>query len=286
MRNVLPNEIPKSSKAPTVDNGATKNKKMNVKIDKILNAIDYKMQIIDSFRPFSKEAIERVWQDEAVNYIYNSEAIEGNTITLNETYLILKDGVTIGGKPLHYLLDTVSHGNAFGYILQLVQTDFEISEKNIIDVLLKLHAIIKPSKCREFEIGNFRLCDVSIGGTVYTPPSAEEVESLMAYYLPKCLKYENPIVQAGIAHYYIAQIHPFSDGNGRAARLFSNFLLRKSGYPPYILKLEDRQNYYAALDANHSLDNPEYFLEYFAASCQDNMGRLFERLEKYLKART
>lgn len=253
-------------------------------IETLLNAIDHKMQIIDSYRPYSREAIEKIWLEEQVSYVYNSEAIEGNTLTLNETYLVLKDGVTIGGKPLAHLLDTVNHGNAFKHILELTKNDFILSQENIIDTLLDLHAIIKPSGCREFEIGNFRVCEVAIGGTTYTPPSVEDIEPLMEKYLPQCLDYIHPVIQAGVAHYHIAQIHPFSDGNGRSARLFSNLLLRESGYPPFVLKLEERQEYYRALDMTHSLDNPEYFLEFFVSSCYKNTEQIFNRLESYLKS--
>jgi len=253
-------------------------------IKTLLASIDHKMQIIDSYRPYSKEAIEKVWLDEQVSYVYNSEAIEGNTLTLNETYLVLKDGVTIGGKPLSHLLDTVNHGKAFKYILELTTGGFKLSKENIIDTLLDLHSIIKPSGCREFEIGNFRLCEVAIGGTIYTPPSIEDIEPLITKYLPQCLDYTHPIIQAGVAHYHIAQIHPFSDGNGRVARLFSNLLLRESGYPPFILKLEDRQDYYRALDIIHSLDHPEHFLDYFTQVCYSNTEQIFSRLEGYLKS--
>lgn len=242
------------------------------------------MQIIDSYGSYSKEAINKIWLDEKVNYVYNSEAIEGNTLTLNETYLVLKDGITVGGKPLNYLLDTVNHGRAFEYLLELLNGDFTLSQRNVVDTLLKLHSIIKPSGCREFEIGAFRLCDVVIGGTTYIPPSAEETEPLIEKYLPKFLDYKHPVVQSGVAHFYIAQIHPFSDGSGRVARLFSNLILRKDGYPPFILKLEDRQNYYKALDLTHSLDDPNYFVEYFVESCYKNTERLFTRFESYLKA--
>lgn len=256
----------------------------NIKtIETILDAIDYKMQIIDSYRPYNQEAIKKIWLEEQVSYVYNSEAIEGNTLTLNETYLVLKDGITIGGKPLAHLLDTVNHGNAFKYILNLVQSDFKLSQENIVDTLLNLHAIIKPSGCNELEIGNFRICEVAIGGTIYTPPSSENVERLIKKYLPECLDYEHPIIQAGAAHYYIAQIHPFSDGNGRSARLLSNLILRENGYPPFILKLEERQDYYRFLDMAHSLDNPKYFLEFFVNSCYKNTEQIFNRLESYVK---
>lgn len=253
-------------------------------MEQLLRDIDFKMQIIDSYRPYkSEEAINKIWMDEKVNYVYNSEAIEGNTLTLNETYLVLKDGITIGGKPLNYLLDTVNHGKAFERILQLLDANFKLSKDNAIDALLNLHSIIKPSGCREFEIGAFRLCDVLIGGTTYVPPSADDIEPLIEKYLPTFLDYEHPIVQSGVAHYYIAQIHPFSDGNGRVARLFSNLILRKDGYPPFILKLEDRQDYYKALDFTHSLDDPNYFVEYFVKSCYKNTEQIFNRLESYLR---
>lgn len=247
-----------------------------------LKKIDFLMQKLDTYRPYSIEAINKVWLDEDIEYIYNSEAVEGNTLTLRETYLVLKDGVTVGQKPIGYLLDTVNHKGAYEFMLNFIEDGEKYKDYTLEDVVLKLHEILRPHGLKEFECGNYRYDEVRIKGSTHIPPEAKEIENLMKNFLSKVENENNSIIKACDLHFYITEVHPFFDGNGRVARLTLNLMLRKDGYLPFLLKLEDRETYNQALE-NSSLNNPNPFREWFVNKYLNDLELKVEKLEKYLQ---
>jgi Fic family protein len=203
--------------------------------------IDYLYSKLKSIRPLSSESVRRLSEDFMIDYTFNSNAIEGSTLTLEETALVLKEGVTIGGKPLKHHLEAVGHRDAYYFVEELIKDKTTISEKEIKDI----HSLVLMD--RKEDRGVYRSVPVSIGG--YHPCQPYEVpikmEQLMAEYNDEMQKL-HVIERAAVFHLIFETIHPFIDGNGRVGRLMLNFELMKEGFPPINIKFTDREKYYNA----------------------------------------
>lgn len=186
---------------------------------------------------------------------YHSNAIEGNTLTLRETAMILQDGITIAEKPIKDHLDLIGYKDAFEYIMELADRNTLLTEKNIKDI----HSLVLMNDAQNR--GVYRRLPITIVGALHTLPQpylvAIQMEQLLQDYAE--LKQTHHIIEAvSIFHLRFEGIHPFIDGNGRTGRLILNLELIKSGLLPINIKFADKREYYACFDdyygANHTSD--------------------------------
>ena len=207
--------------------------------------LDEKKQKLDSKRPLPKETLKSLEENFKLEWTYNSNAIEGNTLTLKETKVVL-EGITIGGKTMREHLEVINHKEAIEFLEELVQYNNELSEMDIKNI----HAIVLKGIDNE-NAGRYRTENVIISGASHIPPDAIIVPELMEkliYRYDEWKEKYHPIIVAALLHAEFVKIHPFIDGNGRTARLLMNFEVMKNGYPPIIIKNEERHKYYDALD--------------------------------------
>jgi len=222
------------------------------------NYIDNLKESIDQHRPFSKGLANSLHEKLIVEWTYNSNAIEGNTLTLSETKVVL-EGITIGGKSMVEHLETINHREAILFIEDLISNKEPLSEWNIKNI----HALILK-EIDNINAGKYRTENVVISGARHIPPKHYEVgdlmQKLMAEYQNEW-KVFHPVVRAALLHGEFVKIHPFIDGNGRTSRLLLNFELMKNGYTPIIIKNEERAKYYDVLDLAHTTLNYEPFIK-------------------------
>jgi len=215
--------------------------------ESLLKKIDEKKHRLDRLRPLPKDAIQKLLEDMKLRHTYHSDAIEGNTLTLQETKLVLEEGITIGGKPLKDHIEAQNDAEAFDFMLQLVQKKIPFSQESI----QQIHEIVTKGLMKDS--GKYRTGNVRITGSSITPPSYTKVISLMDDYIHTIKKIPvRPLKKAAYIHHQLVWIHPFLDGNGRVARLVTNLFFMQQGYPPVVLKQEQRKTYYHAL---HQADN-------------------------------
>lgn len=229
-----------------------------------IKSIDEQKQLIDSNRPFSNELENKIFQKLKLDWNYNSNAIEGNQLSYGETIAFLNFGLTAKGKPFKDHLDIKGHNEAIGFMLQLIKEDRPLSEDDIKD----LHKIIlvEPyfSKTispqgiefeKEIKIGQYKTSPnhvKTVSGDIhyYTNPEevAFEMNNLLEWYRNAEEENLHPIIISAIFHHKFTSIHPFDDGNGRLARILSNFILLKHHYPVIVIKNKDKVQYYSALN--------------------------------------
>jgi Fic family protein len=194
---------------------------------------------LKSIRPLSSESVRRLSEDFMIDYTYHSNAIEGSTLTLEETALVLKEGITIGGKPLRHHLEAIGHRDAYCYIEDLVKNQTPVSEWTIKEI----HSLVLMD--RQSDRGTYRSVPVRVGA--FHPCQPYEVpiqmEQLMIDYNGE-MQNLHIIERAAVFHLKFETIHPFIDGNGRVGRLLLNFELMKEGCPPINIKFSDRMKYY------------------------------------------
>ncbi len=204
---------------------------------------------LDEFRPFDAYQIEKLREVFDTEYTFNSNKIEGNSLTLRETDLVINKGITIGGKSVREHLEAVNHAQAVTLMRELAGRNADITDRTVRD----LHAVVLQA-IRPAAAGNYRLESVRIGGSQYAPPNFAKVPSLMDdmfrwYDASKATMH--PVQLAAEMHEKLATIHPFVDGNGRTSRLLMNLILLRSGYPVTVISGEraERQRYYDTLEA-------------------------------------
>jgi len=233
------------------------NKKNYLGLEFDFSYIDSLKESIDQHRPFPKGLANLFHEKLIVEWTYNSNAIEGNTLTLSETKVVL-EGITIGGKSVVEHLETINHREAILFVEELISSKEPLSEWNIKNI----HALILK-EIDNSNSGKYRTENVVISGAKHIPPKYYEVgdlmQKLMAEYQNKWKDY-HPVARATLLHGEFVKIHPFIDGNGRASRLLLNFELMKSGYTPIIIKNEDRAKYYDVLDLAHTTMNYKPFI--------------------------
>lgn len=206
--------------------------------------VDDKLAKLNSKRPLPKSTLKSLEEKNILDWTYNSNAIEGNTLTLRETKVVL-EGITVGGKSVKEHLEVINHKEAILFLEDLVKKDLCLSEWNIKNI----HTLILK-EIDNTNAGKYRLENVVISGASQKPIDyikvPEEMEKLMNKY-EEWDKY-HPLIRSALLHGEFVFIHPFIDGNGRTARLLMNFEAMKNGYLPIILKAEIRAKYYDALD--------------------------------------
>ncbi len=220
--------------------------------------LDSLKESIDEHRPFSKGLANSLQEKLIVEWTYNSNAIEGNTLTLSETKVVL-EGITIGGKSMIEHLETINHREAILFIEKLISNKEPLSEWNIKNI----HALILK-EIDNTNAGKYRSENVVISGAKHIPPKHYEIGDLMQKLIAEYQsEWEgfHPVVRATLLHGEFVKIHPFIDGNGRTSRLLLNFELMKYGYPPIIIKNTQRARYYDVLDLAHTTMNYEPFVK-------------------------
>lgn len=220
--------------------------------------INEKKDIINSHRPFSQNMTRQLRDKLIIEWTYNSNAIEGNTLTLSETKVVLENGITIKGKPLKDHLEIINHKEAIEYIEDLVSKNIKLSEYDIRSV----HYLILK-EIDSTNAGKYRNENVFISGAIHVPPAYMNVPYEMQKLINQYQAWQglHPVVRACFLHGEFVKIHPFVDGNGRTARLLLNFELIQSGYPPVVIKTENRADYYDALDKAHTTNNYTDFIK-------------------------
>lgn len=209
--------------------------------------VDSLKKKLDSKRPLPKETLFSMKEATNLEWIYNSNGIEGNTLTLKETRVVL-EGITIGGKTIREHFEVINHSNAIVYLDELVNDENPISEWNIKG----LHQLILKG-VNDDNAGRYRKENVKIRGAKHIPPDYIKIPELMEKLILNYKTWEkyHPIVRAVLLHGELVKIHPFVDGNGRTSRLVMNLSLMSNGYNPVIIKKEDRLKYYEVLDNAH-----------------------------------
>ncbi len=238
--------------------------------ESILAQIERKKAELDNKRPLTEGELERLREEFVVEYTYNSNAIEGNTLTLQETSLVLQ-GLTVDRKPLKDHMEAVGHKEAFDFVCELVKENAPISES----IIKQIHYLVLADK--KDDRGVYRRVPVRIMGAHHEPVQPYLIQPKMEQLLLDYAESKEPVVTK-LARFHIEfeGIHPFIDGNGRTGRLLVNLELMKAGYPPIDIKFTDRIAYYNAFDEYHIKHNlsamENLFAEYINA-----------RLDMYLK---
>ncbi len=230
--------------------------------------LDKKKKLLDEHRPLPKHTLQSLQEKVLVEWTYNSNAIEGNTLTMSETKVVLQ-GITVGGKLMREHLEVINHKDAILFLEELVQHKETLSEWNIKN----LHRLVLKNIDDE-NAGVYRRENVVISGAKHRPPEhflvQEHMERLVAEYNGQWQQL-HPIVRAALLHGEFVKVHPFIDGNGRIARLLLNFELMKCGYPPTIIRAEMRPQYYDALDLAHTTGDYSAFTKLVAESVQTSL---------------
>lgn len=214
---------------------------------KIQKRIDDKLVLLNSFRPLPVSAVKKLKEQFEIEMTYNSNAIEGNSLTLKETYLVINEGLTIKGKPLKDHLEAKNHQEALKYLYDLIESN----KKNTFseNLIRSLNQIVQQNIDKEWA-GRYRNSAVIIGGAEHRPPEALEIPRLMQNlisWVGDNKKKIHPVELAAILHHKLVFIHPFFDGNGRTSRLAMNIILMQAGFPLVIVMKNDRKKYYQTL---------------------------------------
>jgi Fic family protein len=220
--------------------------------------LDALKQKLDSFRPLPLEVVRNLHADLVLRWTYHSNAIEGNTLTLKETKVVL-EGITVGGKSMREHFEAINHREAILFMEDLVAKNEPLSEWQIKSI----HQLILKN-IDDNNAGIYRKTNVIISGAEHVPPDVVRVQSDMENLIGWDQAQGaalHPVERAARLHTDFVKIHPFVDGNGRTARLLMNLELMKSGFPPVVLPVEKRLEYYEALDKAHTKNDYEPFLQ-------------------------
>jgi Fic family protein len=206
-----------------------------------------KKAMLQNSRPLPNIALQKIKEALSIEWTYNSNSIEGNSLTLRETQMVLQEGITIKGKSLREHFEAKNHETALNFLYKLTDENHLLSSKDI----LSLHELVLRSIEDDFA-GRLRNSGVRIAGANFLPPNAQKVsgllDELIQFVNTNPLKL-NDIELATVFHHKFVWIHPFFDGNGRTVRLAMNLLLMRSGFPPAIILKNDRKKYYDALNS-------------------------------------
>jgi len=247
-------------------------------IDKdIHERIRRKKKELDALRSLPRNVLEKLKKQFAIELAYNSNAIEGNTLTLKETQLVIEEGITIKGKPLREHFEAINHQKAFEFLEGIVNKKTRITEEVIKDI----HRIIL-SGIDDMYAGRYRNINVRILGAIKSPPRFEKVHVKMKEYVdyiktnPEKL---NVVELAALIHYKLVEIHPFTDGNGRTTRLLTNIFLMRHGYPVTMVLKVDRKKYYIRLKEADK-GNLKPFIDFIGRSVERSLDLYLDVFRK------
>lgn len=263
--------IPADTEKP-IDGRKLRGKAVPVQYRSLFTRIDLKKKKLDACRPLTPGETARLRDEFMIEFTYNSNAIEGNTLTLQETALVL-EGITIDQKPLKDHLEAVGHRDAFVYVQQRVSDRVPLEER----IIKEIHSLVLMD--RPEDKGVYRRIPVRIIGAAHEPPQPYMIPKRMERLIEDCNKKRgtmHPLERIAWFHLIFEGIHPFIDGNGRTGRLIMNFDLMQNGYPPVNIKFTDRKRYYDAFDF--------YYRDGSADSMVMMIGQYVEeRLDRYLE---
>ncbi len=221
-----------------------------------LHKLDSLKHKLDSLRPLPEHTMKCLYDQIVLEWTYNSIAIEGNTLTLQETKVVL-EGVTVGGKSIIEHLEAINHKHAIEYLQELIGNDEPFCQR----IIKLLHQLVLKGFDNE-NAGGYRNQNVLITGAQHIPPEPFKLDQLMenlVNWYHECE--DHPIIRAAILHCDFVNIHPFIDGNGRTARLLMNFELIRSGHLPVVIKAANRLEYYQALDKAATTKDYQDFID-------------------------
>lgn len=231
--------------------------------------INRKKVKLDTLRPLPKYTLKSLREKLLVEWTYNTNAIEGNTLTMNETKVVL-EGITVGGKTMREHLEVINHRDAIAYVEEIVQKGEPLTEWQIKN----LHRLVLKGIDDEYA-GVYRDQQVFIAGAKHTPPAPylikEQMEQLIKWYENEAQKL-HPVERGAMLHAIFVGIHPFIDGNGRTSRLLLNLELMKAGFPAVVIKVENRLAYYEALDKSHTTKNYQDFIQLIVKEVEDSLN--------------
>jgi Fic family protein/DNA-binding XRE family transcriptional regulator len=252
-------------------------KSISKNLQNILDEIDALKIKLNQFRQFDSFRIAQALE---LEYTFESNRIEGNTLTLRETDLVINEGLTISGKSMREHLEAINHVEAIGYIKQLMERNFPFNERE----LLSVHNLILRGIIPE-DAGRYRRVQVMIKGSSHMPPQpfivAKEMEDYFIWFEENKSKI-HPVILAAEMHERLVTIHPFIDGNGRTSRLIMNLILLQNGYVIANIKgdYETRMNYYKTLETAQTSNNKEDFLLFIAQVEKECLERYINIISK------
>jgi Fic family protein len=216
-----------------------------------LHDVDRQQEKIRGLRPLSGEELRQLREYYRVGLTWSSNALEGNSLTETETKVVLEDGITIGGKPLRDHFEAVGHAEAFDLLGRLAG-NMEITEADI----LALHRLFYH-RIDAANAGAYRTQRIIVTGTDFAFPPPSRIKNLMRSFvadIPACRSTRHPVEYAALLHAELVNIHPFTDGNGRAARLLMNLALLQAGFPITIIPPVIRAEYLEVAKAGNRQD--------------------------------
>ncbi len=254
----------------------------------IQTRLEDKLQQLNSKRPLPPEVVKKLNEQFALEMTYNSNAIEGNSLTLKETAWVIQDGLTIKGKPMKDHLEARDHYAALSYLYELIEHD---THQTVSEVLIRnVHQLV-VRETEQQTAGIYRSGNVMITGSDHKPPDVSTLPGLMRdliRWIGSNQRKLHPVELAAIVHHKLVSIHPFFDGNGRTARVVMNLLLLQQGYPLVIVLKNDRKKYYQALS---KADHGDYttFVRFTAQAVERSLNMYLKTVapstkqsEKYL----
>ncbi|MGP8321183.1 MAG: Fic family protein [Methanosarcinaceae archaeon] len=231
----------------------------------VLARIDEKMKRLNSMRPLSADAVNRLYEEMRLLHTYHSNAIEGNTLTLPETKLVLEEGITVGKKPLRDYFEAANGAKAFDLVEDIAKKKTPIDHVKI----QRIHEVVTAGILDD--AGRYRTRNVGITGTSKTPPDWSKLVGLMDGLINEVIQSKMGAIRTtAVFHHRFVEIHPFIDGNGRVARLLTNLYLMANGYPPIVLKAMERKKYYRCLRAA-DLGHPAMFIDLIAKAVDESL---------------
>lgn len=247
-------------------------------INILLEQIEDLKKCLDSFRPLEGVQIEKLNEYFDEVYTYDSTTIEGNTLTLQETALVLNKGITIGGKTLNEHFEVINHKEAIDYIKEAVSKKIEFNKRLLLDI----HSLILKNINPE-EAGKYRKLDVFISGSEHKPVTYLQVEPLMEDYFNFYEENKdslNPVILSAELHNRLVTIHPFIDGNGRTSRLVMNLILLQHGFPITNIssKNELREEYYKSLETSQVNSKHEIFNKFIIKNVKNSLINYLEAI--------
>lgn len=261
-------------------------------LEKKLNLTDQLKYEIESKKPIEGDLWKTVEEKLLIEWTYNSNAIEGSTLTLGETMFFLKNGLTVEGKPFKDFIDARNHAEAIEFLYDVVKNKREISTSLIKEFNAFLLSGIKSTPAidnngnktdKKATPGDYKLLPNHVlqsDGRIHKYVEPVHVASEMEYlcnWIKENIDNIHPVIVASVAHYNMVRIHPFDDGNGRGARILMNLILIEKGFPPAIIKNENRRKYIEAL-SEADKGNLNKFTEFIADACIDTQKSVLENL--------